>query len=854
MNFKKLLATTFAVALLAGCNTEGNSSKPSSSSNGGTSSSSPVVSTPAPSISKPSLDSTQKPSTPDVPIIEEYMVRIRTTTGVNVVSSATKAAKGEEVTLTVTLEPGYSLEELTVNNQKLTPVVNGETYTYTFVMPDVDVTIKTKVSVEGEVTLTGDIAVPLALQEDGVIYAAFDVEVDTDSYIAFQVGGESLSIVTIDRTRSFANIDLAHDKDGGFRLAGGAKYDFFYNPELGEECCYIQRKEVTRYPSDSNSLWSLFDGSVKSDPSVYPSNLIGVNYSNTSANVDYEWKLYNDNSSFATIKRLGSNTVLSNVSKKIENGVYKVVDTYIESTHDVTKKDDTRAYSAKYSLVDVVASEFGNQQMTENEAEFEVRNPSHDTYSIDFDIMNSYRNGFDTEYDDTLKAYTQNIVSTPNADGSFKVNIDSSKTYESSGQTVIQSHVVYKVELNFGKAGEILSGTYLEKQYNNTEYDFTGLKFFPGGEYGGIEVKTLEFEYTYGEPTENNVEFDDSKYFAQSIEASIHNNDLYPNAKNTLNQTDFVDDYLEIEAEPVTALDLWQYRVTETSNPNVIAPRESFIKRFYAKNIGVSTLTIGNDSTNDVTTKVEVTVAQSIKVMSFFMQGESNGRPVYDNNIFAVKANILANTVKTVFVSPSPDNAPVTFTATSENEELLKVSVSGQIMTIDTTGAKDITTNTEVKITIHSDFYESYEGFKETTFIITIIPNAIPSTGIIGTWENASEGVSVTFTDTPSTYTSIADYKVAYVTYSGGSNIEFAYKFDPTSGLVTISGSYIAGNTFAGTFYFNTDGTISGCLCFTEDDWSTGEIYVSDIIGEFYEDEEGFFDDVHSEVVTLTKK
>lgn len=864
MNFKKLLATTFAVALLAGCTVEGNSSKQSSSSIGGTSSSSPVVSTPAPSVStptpsvstpKPSTPSSSTPSvsTPDVPIVEEYLVRIRTTTGVNVVPSATKAAKGEEITLTVTLESGYTLEELTVNNQKLTPVVNGETYTYTFVMPDADVTIKTKVSVEGDVTLTGDVAVPLALQEDGVTYAAFNVEVNTDSYIAFQVGGENLSVTTIDRTKSFANIDLAHGKDGGFTLAGGAKYDFFYNPELGEECCYIQRKEITRYPSDSNSLWSLFDGSVKSDPSVYPSNLIGVRYSNTKANIDYEWNLFNDNSSFATVKRLGSNTVLSNVSKKIENGVYKVVDTYIESTHDVTRKDDTRAYSAKYALVDVVASEFGNQQMTEHDAEFEVRNPSHDTYSIDFDIMYGYRTGFDMEWDDTLKAYTQNIISTPNADGSFKVDIDSSKTYESTGTSVVQSHVTYKVELNFGKAGEILSGTYLEKQYNNTEYDFSGLKFYPGGEYGGIEVKALEFEYTYGEPKENNVEFDDSKYFAQSIEASVHNAKLYPNATNTLNQTDLVEEYLEIVAEPATALDLWQYRVTETSNPNVIAPRDSFTKRFVAKNTGVSTLTVGNDSTNDVTTKVDVTVAQSIKVRSFYMQGEKNGKPVHDDNVYAVRADILANTVKTVFVAPSPSNAPVAFTATSENEDLLKVSVSGQLMTIDTTGARDITTNTTVNILIHSDNYDSYDGFKPTSFEITIIPNGIPSTGIVGTWTNADEGVSVTFTDTPTTYTTAADYKVAYVTYSGGSNIEFAYKFDATTGVVTISGAYIAGNTFAGTFFFNADGTISGCLCFTEDDWSTGKTYVSDIIGEFYEDEEGFFDDVNSKIVTLTR-
>ena len=76
----------------------------------------------------------------------------------------------------------------------------------------------------------------------------------------------------------------------------------------------------------------------------------------------------------------------------------------------------------------------------------------------------------------------------------------------------------------------------------------------------------MEFEYKYGTPGDNNVDFDDSKYFAQSIEATVHNEKLYPNATNTLNETDYVDDYLSIVATPNTALDLWQYRVTETSN------------------------------------------------------------------------------------------------------------------------------------------------------------------------------------------------------------------------------------------------------------------------------------------------
>ncbi len=264
----------------------------------------------------------------------------------------------------------------------------------------------------------------------------------------------------------------------------------------------------------------------------------------------------------------------------------------------------------------------------------------------------------------------------------------------------------------------------------------------------------------------------------------------------------------------------------------------------------------GNEFTNYVESDIEI-IAQWTKIImvrSFYMTGESNGQSVYDDNIYAYSADILANTVKNVYVAPSPSNAPTKFTATSADESLLKVTVNGQVMTIDTTGARNISTETTVKINIHSDYYDSWDGFKPTTFAITIIPNGIPSTGAIGTWVNESEDVSVTFTDTASSYTTVSDYKVAYVTYSGGTYVEFAYKFDDKTGVITVSGSRIAGNTFAGTFMFNADGTISGCLCYTQVDLGSGGTMVLDIIGSWYEDEEGFFDDYNSVLVTLTSQ
>ncbi len=863
MKLKNLLTMTFAVALLAGCTVEGNSSKNSNKNSSSTPSitststnSSDKISTSSvgdkTSSSSSSNSNTSISSSSTTPVAEEYLVRIKASNGVTITPSAEKAVKDTKITLTVVVDAGYSLNELTVNNLPITGTITGDnSYIFTFTMPDADVTVKTTVSVEGDVTLTGDIAVPMILQADGKTYAAFNVELTSNSYVAFTVGGTKLSITQIDRTKSLANIDLASGQGGGFTLAGGAKYDFFYNPDLGEECCYIQRREVTRLPSDSNSLYSLFDGRVKSDPSTYPENLVGVRYSSTESNTQYEWNLYDDNSSYAVVKRLGTNTVTANVYKSLNNDVYEVVDTYLEGQYDSTRHDDTTAYSAKYKIVDAVANEYGNHQITEHDALFEINNPSHDTTSIDFDIMYGYRTGFNMEWNDELKAYTQSVKSTKNNDGTFVVNVDSSKTYEYSDTTISPKHITYKIEITFSKAGELLNGSYVEKEYSSGEYDFSKYEFLSGGEYGGQEVKALEFEYIYGDKKEKeDVVFDTTPYFAKSITATVHNSKVYPNETNTLNQTDLVDNYIDIKADPATAIDLWQYRVINSSNLNVIAKRDSFETRYYAKNLGTSTLTIGNDATNDVTTTIDVTVSNIKKVRSFYMQGEKNGKPTYDDNVYAVYADVLAKTVKNVYVAPSPSDAPVAFTAVSSNEDLLKVTVNGQVMTLDTTGASNITEITTVTITIYSDYYDS--TYSPTTFRINIQPNGVPSTGAIGTWANLSEGVSVTFTDEQSKYASTG-YKTAYVTTTSESNVEFAYLFNESTGTITVSGTSINGNEFVGMFYFTSNGKINGCLAYSEFSYDSG-VLVSDIFGEYYLDEEGYFDDVNSVFVELTRQ
>jgi hypothetical protein len=153
-------------------------------------------------------DTSASSSTPTVEP-ETYVIKVVAPTGVTYTLNKQRAAKGEEVVLTITeLSSAMSVKEVTMNGS----VLSGNDGAYSFTMPDRSVTIKISVVVEGDVTLIGDIAAALELGQDG-IYVARNIKVEGSGFAYFSyclTGGDGkktvLDSLDLDEFRCFANV------------------------------------------------------------------------------------------------------------------------------------------------------------------------------------------------------------------------------------------------------------------------------------------------------------------------------------------------------------------------------------------------------------------------------------------------------------------------------------------------------------------------------------------------------------------------------------------------------------------------------------------------------------------------
>ena len=823
-HLKTLLLFSSALILTA-CNNNNNNS------NSNTNSSS--------SISDSTSTSTSSSTSSNVTVDDTYLVRIETVSGVEIVSDKTEAKKGELVTLTVTVASGINLVSVKVNDEETTKV--NET-TYTFVMPNRDAIVKAYVSIDGDVVLSGDIAAVLEL-ENG-IYVARNVEIKNESHIAYSIKGKDgqvtdLSIVTINRRKTNADIDLARSFDAGFMLAGNAKYDFYYDPSDTEEPCYIQRVELLSAPNSVTQFQSLFAGSVKSEASTYPEGVNKVHYTSTKSNDDYTWEKYTD-SSFAVVKKLGTDEEKAFVYKAINGEQYTVVDTYVESTYDDSRSDDTTKFSGLYDIVSTIEQGHTKYQYTTKDAYFDATLYSHDVNSIDRNIHYGYRTGFSTEFSDTLEAANVDYSVTTNTDGTYTSTVSSWKTSKpytdsTTGQTYgAKEHRTYEIEITFNKAGNLLNGNYVEKVYDDTAFNFETGEFLPNGELQFELVEDMSFEYSYGEAKDGKPSLDTTQYFVSEITSAKVVNDKME-AENTLDLGDFANDYLKLEFAPATALDTWQYGIVSSSNTNVIGPRSTLEPfTWMVKTSGSSTLTVGNHTTNNITKDFVVTIPESHNVRSFYMQNTDGDW----DNILAVEATIYANTVREVYCYASQyETNDIPFTPVSSNPSILEVSKNGQRLVLDATNAANITEETTVYVTIESDYYEA--GSTPTVFTIIIKPNASVAT-LTGTWSaydnEKKQDVTLTFNDDGT----------GLLETSKEGNFEFTYSYDSNTGLLQIhdeSGEFL----YYQVSYNGEDNTID-LLVYR---YGYSDAYEYDIVGYYLTDEEGY--PVEEVYVTFTK-
>lgn len=701
---------------------------------------------------------------------EQYTIKIVQAAGLTVTANKTKALEGETITLTVSVKTGYILDKLYKDTEELT-VTNG---TASFTMPADDVKIHATMSVDGDMSIDGEVAAPLA--KEGNIYVARNIPVSATSkfYFKVKVGENStrLGYSYLNLYKSFANITSAFSsssdttvnldgKDVMMSLGGNASYDFYYDPSDASYPLYVQRVAVTTAPTNSDMLYNLFDSSVYSESAVNPNDVKTVTFYDSISQNHYSYERYTD-SSLATVTKEGNDTPYAYVYKSLDSDVLTVVDNYIEavkttdpygiSTYmyaDTTAMDDTAKYSGKYLVSDSVEEDwqFNRQSYrapTRN-SEFFATSNSHSMHSIDMNQYASYRSSFTIE--DDLKFANVDISSVTNADGSFTTTVKSYKTYDpdNSASTFklmsAKTHIEYDVVMTFDKRGAILTGTYKEMKYGADAYDFTNNKFLTDGENMGTLVKRMSYAYTYGTPKEGKPTFDTSKYFASGISAVITNS----LGTNKVTSGDYINNRADSEnlvtVTPTnsTALDTWEWGVVASDNAAVYLP-----DGYLASNAkgwvsnpdyeGTVNLTVSNYA---YPTQTPVTLAVTMVLgtyHSLFLNDYNNRYVTTADSCYVEMGNKIEITLDT-----SPDYnrslAGVTIAYSTEGVITASIDVARRKLVINALAAS-VTADTVIKLTLNSSHYQS--GWGPSVISVTVqpgTPSLINAAYLVGTWQ-----------------------------------------------------------------------------------------------------------------------
>lgn len=795
MNKKYLLALGVSTILaLSGCGQNTSSIVNSSSSNNSSFTSSESLE----SSDSHSSSLSSSSSIPDVQD-EEYVILIKESIGVTITPSKDKAKAGEKIYVTVSVDSGYELVGLYMNNTKLEAV---DTNKFEFTMPYNSVVLKAELTITGEVVVDGSIAFPLTLDPETGIYVARNIELREKAYLSYKVGGKKVSVIAMDDTKCFADLSLHYSStvypDAEFELAGNAKYDFYYDPSNFSVPCYIIRTEVLNAPTSVVGFQSLFSGTIKSEPTTWPLNVNKVTYQETVSGNEYEWNMY-DNSSVAIAKNINGSDAL--VYKSIDGDTYTVVDSYIEGSAgygDTTKKEDSKKTAGKYQIVNDIVDGYSKYQVTSAEAAFDVKHYSHDMESLDFDIHYGYRTGFDSNWNTSLVSKNVEVTSTNNADGGFTINIESRKTIDDARDTTIPEsskvklHYEYRISMTFDKAGAPLNGSYLETRYDTKAYDFVNDTFLDGFEESGKIAKNMSFTYEYGANKTGKPSTEISPYFVKRMDnLTIHNKDSQVEG-NGLVQYDLVSDYLSFDPYPATALDVWQYGVVSSSDISIVGPRSNREPTiFKAVGIGDVELTVGNHTTNDVTEKVNVSIVNNYLIRNFYLVAYQG---YWDEDITSSSSiNVNSGCVKRAKVNASATSAsggavtlyiPTEFRVTSQDENLLKVKREGANVVVFDASSASVTTDTTVKVTVDCDNWDtSWGSNRPVVWSVVIKPYSKPVNSILTTWSDVSSYPSDPLTVVLKQYVE-GDNSTLSTLSCDGNVYQFKFIYDENSGTM----------------------------------------------------------------------
>ena len=885
----KALGLVALVMTLAACD---NKTSSSLSSSEGSSLTSENSTTTNPSSDSSDTSNTSNSSTSSTPVEETYHINLSVPTGVTAHLDKTEAAKGDEVTLTIDkVESGYKITKVLLKSYGEETLESSDGKTYTFTMPDRSVSITINVQVEGDITLVGDIVAALTLNPETGIYEARNVKVDVDSEMAifgYQVKDENgqtteLDISAVDETRCFAGISYVYSSSSNpaahsMEIPSGSTYDFFYDP-AAERPCYVKRVHVDRLPNTADSLYNLFYGNIRSESPVNTDNLTAMDLTiRETSNSRYNkitMKKYADKTTYMKVEDvLGERNFY--VYKHIDEAkkLYSVIDTYSTA---MGSNDDTResgrtnaAYSGRYDIID--GGESGRFERTATEAEHELNTTAHQMRLMESEIMYSYRVGVSKESVDEISYSNVSVSSVEDGDG-FTTTIDTTVEYNSQeGTYTTERHegYVYAVTLGFSGKGELTAIDYKETHYTQDQWDFTNHTPLTGQEDQGTIAKSIKGTYTYDGAMESSLptsEFNPDDYFIQSFD-KVHfyneeNGKPQDDGNNYLHYNDDVmvigmdsDDeaeHVEVEYSPRTALDLWQYAPTKSSDESVIAqtPYNTF-NEMTCVGIGDATVTLTNHTKESgIHHDVDINVSATQKFHGFALDSTSN--PLVTGT---TSASIYAGTTESYGVIVTPDSAPCIYEATVDPtyEDILKVESTGNHeLTLSSPADSDITEPTAVRVRIASEWANTEISSLNPLYLtITVIPASYTP---LGDWTSTNDNYDTDIHFTSEEYKGeFNDYyytapKMGTIVDNYGGAVDtyhFYYEFKHGVLSAKVYDMETTGDGFPCSVenvtlelsYSGADDTVSCCMYYAEMAEDSWDVSYFNIIGDI--DEENY--------------
>lgn len=689
---------------------------------------------------------------------DEYNINVSAPSIITYTLNKNRAKEGELIELTLTVPEKCTVTSVKMNGTELTQNAGK----YSFTMPNRVANIVVLADIDGDVTLVGELTASLVDEGDG-IYVARNVKVESNNArvgFSYMIKGENgasqvVDSLMLDETKCFANVTFSTGTSYELTIASGATYDFFYDPNA-QYPCYIIRKNVDVLPTSATQIYSLFDGRMRSEPTLHPADLKEINYTYTTNNLAYEYnyKKYQGNTSLAVaVDKTNDVNKEYYVYKNIntETNQYEVVNTWPKAlgnnengfalwSLDPYQNDTANQYGQPFSVKqDIVAdSEEGSRTTVPmREALRNVAMGAHYGAELEYEFYDAYRGGQEGEVIINAPSWTTMQINTTPVAGGFKSVVTSAVEHNQSAsgsEPELHQAAIYNLELEFLNNGALKELNYSKVFYAQSAWNFTD--HTPIGT--GTET-VITCVNTYGEAFSGKPDFDASKYFISSID----NLEFY-NPKTKYDRSETVDyvqlqDTFEIvkymeggalsdivykfEYSPSTALDAWQYTTTASSNTEVVALNGQ--RKFEAINVGQSTLTITNrtkHSAASVQRTVEVIASGSFH--GLFINGTKQGYDSFDCER-SDTAVVMAGTVSRWYIDASYNTgAPIVYTITfrtknqygdyvySDESPYVKVLTTGQVLTLDTNTEAALALTSEITLTckLMSNFYADNWG------------------------------------------------------------------------------------------------------------------------------------------------